>query len=611
MKTRNLLTAAALLGGFILAYPLMAADVTAGDPAPDKVLVTDGRVSHTIGNLDNHVTNWGLIGSRPSVATPYSHAPSARWRGVDYLWASGVWFGGIVLGEPLVTTGQYQMEFMASPAPGDTIFGTYHGAPGGNRYPWAGADDDGDGAEDEDPLDGLDNDNDGLIDEDFAAVSDQSFRSAMADTHQSIRDIYPDHTPLNLEIVQETYQWDSPIGEDFIGYEYRVTNIGNQDIEGFHCGIFSDFDILDPSDDMAGSWNSAGTGYVRNSWGAFVPVFLGWMYDGASTGAAPGLVGYVLCGVETNAAAGGPDNPLAMHSYQIFSGNLPFENGGDPTNDAERYELLQLGEWDADTLPGRESDYRTLMSTQAVPALAPGESVNFRFAMVIADNLDDLLVLAANAVTIAQGQCFDRDGDPANGAEHCVPWLHPDEVPVPAVTGRLQAHTGAGSVALAFDVRAQLGARAEVERRASASVPFRAWSLDQGSGRVVDDDAVGWPRTYDLKLKSAGDPDLVLDTVEVPGPVAAPLQLAASPNPFNPRLMISYALPAAGRARLEILDLKGRLVKVLFDETRGAGEDRIAWNGVDERGRAAASGVYLVRLVTGDQETRQQVTLVR
>jgi hypothetical protein len=591
MKTQHILTVAAFLGGFIIASHLMAADLAAERPSPDKALVVDGHVRHDVGSLHNHVTNWGLIGSRPSMATPFSLAPSARWQGIDYLWAAGVWFGGTVLGEPLVTTGQYASEFMASQAPGDTIFATAQGAVGGTRYPWPGADDDGDGAEDEDPLDGLDNDSDGLIDEDFAAASDQSFRCAMADYHPNIQDIYPDHTPLDLDIVQESYQWASPIGQDFIGYDYRVTNSGNEVIEGFHCGIFSDFDILVPSDDMAASWNRPGTGLVRNSWGAFVPVFIGWMYDGAAVGGAPGMVGFVMCGVETDAAAGPPDNTLAMHSYQIFSGNQSFENGGDPTNDAERYELLQRDQWDADTLPGRENDYRTLMSTEAVPTLAPGESINFRFAMVIADNLDDLLVLAANAVTIAEGQSFDRDGDPANGEEHWVRWLHPDEVPVPAVTGRLQAHPGPGSVALAFDYRAQWGARAEVQRRATVGVPFRAWSLAEGSGRVTDDDAVDWPRTYDLMLKSAGGPDLALDSVEVPGPAAQPLLLAASPNPFNPRLTISYALPVAGRARLEILDLKGRLVRVLFDETRNAGEDRIAWNGVDER--------------------RQQVTLVR
>ena len=103
----------------------------------------------------------------------------------------------------------------------------------------------------------------------------------------------------------------------------------------------------------------------------------------------------------------------------------------------------------------------------------------------------------------------------------------------------------------------------------------------------------------------------MLDTVEVVGPSLVPLMLEASPNPFNPRLTIQYSLPVGGSARLEVLDLQGRVVRVLFDEYRSAGADRIDWNGMDGQGRAAASGVYLVRLVTQQGSTRKQVTLLR
>jgi hypothetical protein len=611
MNSRHILTVAAFLGGLLAASCLVAADDSYEQSISDKVLVTDGHMRHDVGSLQNHVTNWGLIGSRPSVPTPFNLAPSARWGGVDYLWAAGVWFGGTVLGQPLVSTGQYASEFTASQAPGDTIFAATRGAVGGTRYPWPGADDDGDGAEDEDPLDGLDNDLDGLVDEDFAAVGDQHFRCTMADNHPEIINIYPDHTPLNLEIVQQSFQWANPIGANFIGYEYRVTNAGVTDIDGFHCGIFADFDIGQPENDHAGSVFRSGNGMVRSPWGDFVPMFTGYMYDGAPAGAAPGWVGFVMCGLETDAAAGPPANPLEMHSHQIFSGNAPFEQGGDPTNDAERYELLQQDHWDTDSLPGRESDYRTLMSTPAVAVLAPGETVVFRMALVIGEGLEDMLGNAAAAVTTAYGQSFDRDGDPGNGEEFHVPWLMPDEAPVPAVTGHIQARRAPGVLSLRFDVRHTQGGLTEITRRESTGVPFRAWSVEQESGFITDDDAVGWPRTYDLRLKFSAGSDLVLDTVEVPAPAILPLNLAVSPNPFNPRLTIEYSLSVQGSARLEILDLRGHVVRVLFDTHLPAGTDRFVWNGLDSQGRAAASGVYLVRLVTDQGFTQQQVTLLR
>jgi len=610
MKPRHILTVAAVLGGLLAVSVLDAAPDSSTRQLADKILVTDGHVSHDTGNLWNHVTNWGLIGSRPTVSTPFSHAPSARWPGadgLDYLYAAGFWVGGTVLGENLVTTGQREAEFWATDAPGDTIFATAQGDPPGTRFPWPGADDDGDGVEDEDPLDGLDNDLDGQVDEDFAAISDQHFRCVMQDNLIEIMEIYPDHTPLNLKIVQQSFQWIDPLAADFIGYEYQVTNIGVTDIEGVHCGMFSDFDIgASPEDDMAGSW----VGDVVTPWGP-VGVSLGWMHDGAASDPAPGWVGFVMCGVETDAVAGSPADPLGMHSLNLFIGNASFENGGDPTNDDERYELLSTEGRDPDTSPGHQADFRVLTSAPEITTLAPGETVIFRTALVIGDSFDAMLASAGEAVITALGRYYDRDGDPANGDEFHVPWIRPDEGPVPAVSGSLLASLARDAVSLVFDVRHAGGGWTEVDRRETAGVPQRSWLADQDSGSILDDDAVGWPRTYDLKLKSSGGPDLVLDTVEVVGPAILPLRLEASPNPFNPRLTIKYSLPVGGSARLEIIDLMGRVVQVLFDEFRPAGADQVNWNGLDRRGQAAASGVYLVRLVTKEAVTEQRVTLLR
>jgi len=609
MQPRHILTLAAAVCGILATSVLGAAADSSTRPLADKTLVTDGHVFHDTGNLWNHVTNFGLIGSRPTTSFPYSHAPSARWPGadgIDYLWAAGMWVGGTVLGERLVTTGQFESEFLATDAPGDTIFATAQGEPQGTRFPWPGADDDGDGMEDEDPLDGLDNDLDGLIDEDFAAISDQHFRCVMRDNLVEIMEIYPDHVPLNLKIVQQSFQWIDPLAADFIGYEYRITNEGVVAIQGLHCGIFADFDIVLPDDDMAGSWE----GLIGTPWG-LAPVSLGWMHDAAAEGAAPGWVGFVMCGVETDAATGPPAYPLGLHSLNIFTGNASFEQGGDPTNDWERYEALSTEGRDPDILPGHQADYRILTSAPEITTLAPGETVIFRTALVIGDSFDAMLASAAEAVITAQGKYYDRDGDPANGDEFHVPWIRPDEGQVPAVSGSLLASLARDAVSLVFDVRHTGGGWTEVDRRETAGVPQRSWLVDQDSGSILDDDAVGWPRTYDLKLKSAGGPDLVLDTVEVVGPAVLPLRLEASPNPFNPRLTIKYSLPVGGSARLEVIDLMGRVVQVLFDEFRPAGADQVNWNGLDRRGQAAASGVYLVRLVTNHGFTEQRVTLLR
>lgn len=83
------------------------------------------------------------------------------------------------------------------------------------------------------------------------------------------------------------------------------------------------------------------------------------------------------------------------------------------------------------------------------------------------------------------------------------------------------------------------------------------------------------------------------------------------PNPFNPSTTIRFELPSAGRARLGVYDLAGRLVKVLVDERRDAGDHEVSWDGRDQSGRAAPSGTYLARLIADGAAVAVRMTLVR
>jgi hypothetical protein len=69
-----------------------------------------------------------------------------------------------------------------------------------------------------------------------------------------------------------------------------------------------------------------------------------------------------------------------------------------------------------------------------------------------------------------------------------------------------------------------------------------------------------------------------------------------SPNPFNPNTRIVYEVPGTGRVTLRVYDVKGKLVRNLVDGEQEAGPHAITWNGRDETGRRAVTGVYLYRL---------------
>jgi hypothetical protein len=66
------------------------------------------------------------------------------------------------------------------------------------------------------------------------------------------------------------------------------------------------------------------------------------------------------------------------------------------------------------------------------------------------------------------------------------------------------------------------------------------------------------------------------------------------PNPFNPSTTITYELPEASVARLNVYDMLGREVSVLVNERRDAGVHQVKFDG-----SGLSSGVYLYRLQAG------------
>jgi flagellar hook assembly protein FlgD len=83
------------------------------------------------------------------------------------------------------------------------------------------------------------------------------------------------------------------------------------------------------------------------------------------------------------------------------------------------------------------------------------------------------------------------------------------------------------------------------------------------------------------------------------------------PNPFNPSTAIAFTLDQAGAVRLEIYDLRGRLVAMLVDEVLPAGRHEVMWDGTDSSGRAMSSGVYLSRFEANGHVAHGRLSLVQ
>lgn len=72
------------------------------------------------------------------------------------------------------------------------------------------------------------------------------------------------------------------------------------------------------------------------------------------------------------------------------------------------------------------------------------------------------------------------------------------------------------------------------------------------------------------------------------------------PNPFNPLTTIRVELPHSAATTLKVYNLVGQEVATLVDQVLPAGYHELSWDGSDQYGREAPTGIYLYRLQADD-----------
>jgi immune inhibitor A len=83
------------------------------------------------------------------------------------------------------------------------------------------------------------------------------------------------------------------------------------------------------------------------------------------------------------------------------------------------------------------------------------------------------------------------------------------------------------------------------------------------------------------------------------------------PNPFNPSTNINIELNEGAEIQLEIFDILGRLIKTLADGYYPQGTVNLTWDGTNDSGQKAASGIYFYRLRTDDGEHIKKMTMLK
>lgn len=413
---------------------------------------------HSVGQLLLHVSNLGYFGDWNVDLT----APSAEWpagSNNEYLYAGGLWVGGVVrnheTGEPdtLVSAAVYQQEFRPDPESLlATIYESWEGAANSTRL----YDDDGDCRDhvyhpdapfewyDEDPLDGIDNDLDGLIDEDYAAVSQQMYRTEYVDTYEE--DVNENASPgdehhaIGLKVIQESYQWTSNLTDDFVGIDFRVVNIGVDTLRMAYVGFMVDADIGPNSTDIVPYVDDRG-GFIDTLMVTVNPndpaavdtlsMTIGYMYDdpyGQDGNIAKGYFGCMFLGTPTS----NPDTltpgtlPSAPTEVRVHAFNIWSSGTEDPINDRGRYRYLrgradyplydhvdndndgsidEPDEWkvNIDRRADSPQDWRFMLSAGPFREVQPGDTLAFQYAFVVGLGLSGMIENAATAQQIYNG----------------------------------------------------------------------------------------------------------------------------------------------------------------------------------------------------------------
>jgi hypothetical protein len=96
-----------------------------------------------------------------------------------------------------------------------------------------------------------------------------------------------------------------------------------------------------------------------------------------------------------------------------------------------------------------------------------------------------------------------------------------------------------------------------------------------------------------------------------PPPPATHIALGpAIPNPSNGSMTATLELPSQVHTDATIYDLTGRRVKTLISGPL-SGHIQISWDGTDESGRQAHSGIYMLHVRAGSTSLEKKLFLVR
>ena len=592
---------------FTLAVLYLA--MVAAAPAPKRPMPLQAPVylDHDdrmdVNNLDMFVTNHGTIAFDFLTGSPGLIYPKGTSSTVVF--AAGLWVGAKVGDSIGVAVSEYGDEFVPGPMVGGTfqadqaVFRNYRIERGGAGY----------GAYLQDAVpQGAPRDANGNP----LLLGDALIWSVYNDA-DPVHHVVAGTDPLGLEVQQSVFAFSrqGALG-DVIFVKWRLANQGANQLDSAYVAMWADPDVGGVFDDLVGCDTTLALGYAYNANDA----------DGVY-GSSPPAVGFQV--LQGPVAQG---DTLGMTAFQTFF------SGTDPLSAAERYHSMAGRHRDGS--PMHVCDDPLLpVTTFAVSGLNPGGANACPGNWLDANPNDRRLLLSSGPFTMAPGDTqvvffaieVGRDVDRITSVTDLKQIASTIDAvfgvvfdPTTAVQSSLvESQADVDAVRLAWRISAPTGTIVTVERRTEATTWTGIATMSLASDRILrveDTDVVPGERYgYRLVIDSEGTRDHSaeswVDVPAAPGTLTSVRLLPGRPNPSSASFRSRHYIARGGAYRLSVLDVQGRVIRVLENRQLVPGWHDSAWDGRDASGAEVGSGVYVLRIEGAGETAVQKLVLMR
>jgi hypothetical protein len=329
----------------------------------------------SVGNIGLTLTNFGTYGHGFSLWPRQPNAEYPLGSGIEHIFDGGLWIGAFTSNDasgngkqgPFVTTGAIDVSSVSSTRGGGF---EYTNAPGSRIV-----------------------ERSSLLESKFfspEAVSHQDFVMDFTDTNTTFSggEIIQDHNPIGISVHQEAYAWNFTFANNFVIMNYWIKNVSRKYLDSIYVGLWTDAVVRNTN---ITSPRSGGTFFDKGGNGYSDSMKIAYEFD------ATGDIGFTdsYLGVQFLGSSTQYDS-VNFNSWQFR--NTSSTELFAPQNDIERFRKLQgyFGNltWPFNLSPPLKSpSNRSIMiSAGSFRSLAPGDSINVVFAIVLLKNQEQTLL---------------------------------------------------------------------------------------------------------------------------------------------------------------------------------------------------------------------------